>query len=134
MKIRTISAMLILAVAGWLPLMAQQAAAPQTGAAQAQDKNTCACCEHMKNGKDASKAMTCCEGKDASCCKKDGKEKQSAMNCCAGKDNAECAKDGKDCCGKGAKACCHNAMASNAKDGKQCCAGHGCCAHNGSQS
>jgi hypothetical protein len=134
MKIRMISVMLIFAVAAWLPLMAQQAA-PQTGAAQAQEKNACACCEHMKDGKDASKEMACCQGKDSSCCKKDGKGNQSAMNCCAGKDSAQCPKDGKDCCGKDAKqGCCHNAAASDGKDGKQCCAGHRCCEHNGSQS
>lgn len=135
MKIRTIAVMLILALAAWLPLMAQQPAAPQTNAPQAQDKNACTGCEHMKDGKDASKGMACCQGKDSSCCKKDGKDSQSAMNCCAGKDGAQCAKDGKGCCGKDAKqGCCHNAMASDAKNGKQCCAGHGCCAHNGSQS
>jgi hypothetical protein len=135
MKIRTISMMLILALAAWLPVMAQQPTAPQTNAPQAQDKNACACCEHTKDqGKDAAKGMRCCKGKDT-CCKKDSKDQQSAMNCCAGKDGAQCATDGKDCCGKdGKQECCHKAMASNAKDGKHCCAGHACCAPSTSQS
>lgn len=126
--------MLTLALAAWLPLVAQQPATPQTNAPQAQDKN--ACCEHMKDqGKDASKTMPCCQEKDSCRCKKDSQDDQSAMNCCAAKDGAQCAKDAKGCCGKDAKqTCCHNAMASNAKNGKHCCAGHGCCTHNTSQS
>jgi hypothetical protein len=135
MKIRTIVMMLILALASWLPVMAQQTAAPQTNAPQAQDKNTCPCCGHMTGqSKGASKGGTCCQGKD-SCCNKDGKDAQSAMNCCGGKEGMQCAKDAKHCCGKNAKkGCCHNAMASNSNEGTNCCAGHSCCAHNSSPS
>jgi hypothetical protein len=138
MKTRMIVAMLIVALAVWLPLTAQQTTAPQTNAPQAQDKNACACCEFMKDqSKEASKGMTCCQGKDSCCCKrdKDSKDSQSAMNCCGNKDGMQCAKDGMQCCGKDAKkGYCHHAMAANPKEGTNCCAGHGCCAHGVSQS
>lgn len=72
--------------------------------------------------------MSCCEGKDMTCCKQDNKDNQTALNCCAGKNGKQCAtKDGKGCCGK-------DAMACNTKDGKQCCAGHSACSHHNSQS
>ncbi len=139
MKTRTIAFVMLLALAAWLPTAAQQngapsAATPQTqgqaGAAKTADKSACACCEQKKaQGKgETAKSMSCCEGKDMTCCKKDNKDNQTAMNCCAGKDGKQCAtKDGKGCCGK-------DAMACNTKDGKQCCAGHSACSHHNSQS
>jgi hypothetical protein len=145
MKIRIIAVLLTLALAAWLPITAQQTAAPQPSAQQAPatpsdtGKTACTCCDHKQDqSSDTAKAKNCCAGKDMDCCKKDGKDSQSAMNCCAGKDGKQCAKkDGKACCGKDGKACCgKDAMACNSKDGKNCCAGtghQGCC-HGMSQS
>ncbi|MGB7434898.1 MAG: hypothetical protein WBR26_27970 [Candidatus Acidiferrum sp.] len=141
MKTRTIVVTLILALLAWLPATAQQGttnpATPQVQAPSAPadsgtapGKSGCACCDQMKNqdkGTQASNTMSCCHGKNATCCKSDSKDAQTAMNCCAGKSGKQCAaKNGKACCGKDATAC-------NAKNGKDCCAaGEGCC-HKASQ-
>ena len=136
MKIRMIAVLMILALAAWLPAMAQQAAspnqqaqtsAPRVDSAKPVAASACACCDKMNDqGKDA-KAASCCAGEEMACCKKDSKAAQSAMNCCAGKDGKQCAKkDGKGCCGKDAVAC-------NSANGKHCCAGQDC-SHSSSQS
>jgi hypothetical protein len=143
MKTRMIAILMILAVAAWIPTTAQQNTAPQPAAQQVQapsapadsgknaGKNGCACCQEKKDqnkGSEAAKSMSCCEGKEMTCCKKDSNDKQTAMNCCAGKDGKQCAKkDGKGCCGK-------DAMACNSKDGRDCCAGHAMCSHGSAQS
>jgi hypothetical protein len=132
MKIRMIAVLMILALAAWLPAMAQQVAAPPAPSEQAQAPaslldsakraatSACAICDKTNDqGKDA-KAASCCAGKEMACCKKDSKNAQSAMNCCSGNDGKQCAKnDGKGCCGKDAVAC-------NRANGKNCCAGQSC--------
>jgi len=136
MKTRILAVALILALAAWLPAVAQQTG---TQAAPAADPNakqaTCACCDHSAHhGKDG---KSCCQGKDGqpccdsksgkemACCQGHAKGEQSAANCCQGKDGKMCAKDGKDCCaGKDGKSCCgKDAVACNMKDGKDCCGG-----------
>ena len=139
MKIRMIAIALTLTLAAWLPLAAQQSAPAQPAAQQAaptgDSGNGCACCQHMKDGQ-ASKNMSCCEGKDMDCCKKGGKGSQSAMNCCTGKDAKQCCgKDGQLCAKKDGKGCCGDqSAANNTKDAKHCCGGHQNCCHGSSQS
>jgi hypothetical protein len=138
MKVRTIAIGLIFTLAAWLPVMAQQTAAPQAAAAptdgaKSAEKSACACCTHTKDhGKAATgdhALSSCCEGKDMACCKNGAKDNKSAATCCAGKDAKMCSKkDAKECCGK-------DTMVCNTKDAKNCCAGPAkeCC-HGASQS
>lgn len=148
MKLRLVAVSLILFVAAWLPIIAQQSSAPQP------DQPAATCC-HGKDG--SAHSMPCCEGKDAKdmpCCHKDAQDKQSAatccdpkdgkgccnknakqsaQNCCKGKDAKMCSKNGKDCCASpDCKSCCDkNTAASNTTNpnATTCCAGtnHACC-------
>jgi hypothetical protein len=140
MKLRILAVLLVVTLAAWLPLAAQQAAPTSQAPATPQDsgktavKPACCCCDHntqQDKGKADStpdhSAMACCQGKDAkdmACC---GKDAKASMDCCKGKDAKMCAKDGKSCCGSGdakdGKSCCgKNAVACNSKDAKNCCA------------
>jgi hypothetical protein len=147
MKSRMIAVVLTLAVAAWLPAVAQQN--PETQPSTATDSNAKqaggTCCDHQHrdhsccHGKDAAaNGKSCCEAKDGkpmACCKEHDQGAQAARNCCAGKDDKTCAKDGKDCCfGKEGKSCCAKdaAAAGGTKGGKNCCGeGAHCpgCAH-----
>ena len=144
MKARNLALFLAFVVAAWLPILAQQSAAPSQERSKAtaaepvkQDGGSCAdCCKaHEAADKNAAehhmadccaakdgKAMECCqgkEGKQGACCAKD-KDAKSAMDCCKAHDAG--AKNGKHCCGK-------DAMACNSKDKKGCCTGEQCAAH-----
>jgi len=144
MKSRMFAVLVILALAAWLPLAAQQVPTPQSqtpapskDATKTEATAGCCCAGHM-NHKDTSVSakqdqapMYCCkskEGKIMACCDKDAKNAKAA-DCCKGEEGKMCAaKDGKSCCGQGdAK----NANACNSKDGKGCCGGdgHQCSAH-----
>jgi hypothetical protein len=130
MKVRISAVILILALAAWLPIQAQQAGTQNAPATQAQapaasdtkakDATAHSCC----HGKNAEKA-SCCAGKEAkdmtACCGQKDAAGKTAMNCCEGKKGAMCA-------AKGGNACCSD---MNAKDGKTCCAGKAdhCAAH-----
>ena len=150
MKVRTPAVIAILALAAWLPIQAQQAAAPNTPATTAADgksKDAAAhsCCHlKAKTGQEATSenldkaAMECCHGKSADaakaaccagkeakdmagCCAQKDAAGKSAMNCCEGKKDTMCAaKDGKTCCSD-----------MSAKDGEGCCPGmtDHCAAH-----
>ena len=131
MKLRILAVLLIVALAAWLPLAAQQSATPQdSGKPTAKAACRC-CCDKSQQDKDKTastpghSAMGCCQSKDAkdmACCGKDNKDAKASMDCCKGKDAKMCAKDGKFCCGKDAVAC-------NSKDAKNCCAkASDCCA------
>jgi len=138
MKVRTPAVIAILALAAWLPIQAQQAAAPNTPATSAttaadgksKDAAAHSCCHlKAKTGQEATSEnpdkAACCAGKEAKdmagrCAQKDAAGK-SAMNCCEGKKDTMCAaKDGKTCCSD-----------MSAKDGKGCCPGmtDHCAAH-----
>ena len=134
MKLRLIAIVLILALAAWLPAVAQQSTGAQTTPSTDTKGSACACCHHKDHAGDSGKS--CCHGKDGSanccqskdgkemaCCKEHSKGDQSAMNCCEGKEGKMCAKNGKGCCsGKDGKSCCgKDAVACNTKDGKNCC-------------
>lgn len=152
MKVRISAVILILALAAWLPIQAQQAGTQNAPATQAQapaapdtkanDATAHSCCQpKAQAGQEATAkpdqaAMACCHGKDAekaSCCA--GKEAKDMTACCGQKDAAgktamNCCegKKGAMCAAKGGKACCGD---MNAKDGKTCCAGKAdhCAAH-----
>jgi len=150
MKLRILAVLLIVTLAAWLPLAAQQSAPTSQAPATSSDagkttaKPAGCCCEHEAQ-KDKGKAggavnhsaMTCCHGKDAkdmACCGKDNKDNKDAkasMDCCQGKDAKMCAKDGKSCYGsdKGKSCCGKDAVAGNSNDAKHCCASAAdCCA------
>jgi hypothetical protein len=117
MKLRMIAIVLILALAAWLPAVAQQGKGSQTAPSTDTAGSACDCCDHKNHASDSGKS--CCQGKDGkamACCREHAKSDQSAMNCCEGKDGKGCCsgKDGKPCCGKDALAC-------STKDGKNCC-------------
>jgi hypothetical protein len=130
-----IAVVLILALAAWLPALAQQSGGTQPAPPTDAKQGACVCCDHKDQAGDAAQscchgkngdAKSCCESKDGkqmACCKEHAKGEQSAMNCCKGKDGKMCAKSAKNCCaGKDGKSCCgKDAAACNSKDGKPCC-------------
>ncbi|HXR32191.1 MAG TPA: hypothetical protein VN830_00675 [Verrucomicrobiae bacterium] len=140
MKLRILAALLIVTLAAWLPLAAQQSATSQAPATPKDSGKsavtaTGCCCDHQSQ-QDKSKtagtpdhsAMACCHGKDAkdmACCGKDAKNTKASMDCCKGMDAKMCAKEGKSCCGSGdakdGKSCCAKDCCASASD---CCAGH----------
>jgi hypothetical protein len=157
MKLRLIAVFLILFMAAWLPIMAQQSPAPQTTAQPAPpsakpDQAAASCC-HGKDG--SARSLPCCEGqaKDMPCGHRDAQDQQttstccdtkdgktcctkdatpSAANCCKGKDAKLCAKNRRDCCdGPQCKFCCDKNTAANTAtpNNQACCAAadHSCC-------
>ena len=153
MKIRIPAVIAMLALAAWLPVQAQQAAAPNAPATQAapapdgksKDATAHSCCHpKAKTGQEATSekadqaAMECCHGKGtdaakAACCA--GKDAKEMAGCCgqkdaAGKSAMNCCEGKKDtmCAAKDGKTCCGD---MSAKDGKGCCAGmkDHCAAH-----
>lgn len=137
MKVRMFAVLSILSLAAWLPMQAQQAAAPaapaqQSSAHTATDDSKAAkhdgycpakgsatadagkdCCHGKASAEGKS---TCCEGNDAqamTCCSHKAEVGKSAADCYEGMKDAQCAaKDGKSCCEK-----------MNAGNQKGCCAG-----------
>jgi hypothetical protein len=145
MKVRSLAAISILALAAWLPLQAQQPSAPAGPAQKSQApptdsaekpsaKHDCCCAAKDAAAQAASatsdqKAKGCCHSKTAneakaSCC--DGKDPKD-MPCCPKKDSSatsamNCCQGMKEaqCSAKGSKSCRNGMTAQNAKE---CCAG-----------
>jgi hypothetical protein len=129
MKVRLVAILLILFVAAWLPIAAQQSPAPQSAPQSAPQQAEPSCC----HGQDANSAHSnCCEGKgakDMACCKKDAQGKPAA-DCCKGQDTQMCAKNEKGCCKQAdGKSRCEKTTANKADSAAKCCAvaNHPCC-------
>lgn len=130
MKFRLIAVFLILFVAAWLPIIAQQNVPPASAGQQAQagpsstnpdktsDKSSCTCCAALSSPSQGAKseASGCCHGKDA--------KAGHSMPCCEGKDAS-----GMTCCKKDGQAKQVAATCCKGKDGKMCAKqdGKGCC-------
>lgn len=126
MKIRTISMLLIFALAVLLPLAAQQSPAPPVPTAPADaTKSSCACCSHAAPeaadhdqtamsccSKKSSGEMSCCTSKPDKATSESGKmkmecDKENVATMCDGKEGKSCCSDSKctkPCCGKTAAA------------------------------
>lgn len=87
MKTRMIAVLMILALAAWLPAVAQQAAPPASGqqaqtlaspanSAEPAAASACACCDKPKDQSKNAKAADCCAGAEMACSKKDSKTAQ----------------------------------------------------------
>jgi hypothetical protein len=144
MKVRMLAAISILSLAAWLPLQAQQSAAPADPAQKSQApaasstpdkasaKHDCCCTAKETTAQAATsdqQSKGCCHAKTAgeakaSCC--DGKDAKD-MSCCGKKADASTsamsccqAKKHEQCSAKGAKSCCNGKSAQSAK---ACCTG-----------